>query len=200
MQTLKRNTRLDADVKTQYFVEMPTLTASTGNRTGECDGDWIDITSHFLGSIINKGESISPLSTFFYASGANIYRRRLPHAFLSALDHEFERFGYLNTLSSKSLDIPFLNCSILPESSFTSDLFRTSTNVITSAVHFYLRSSYRGRSARLARASISTAGVRGFVLHHIVWTIFIPLISTFREIWFYPYHISCRISSVPVNE
>jgi hypothetical protein len=49
-------------------------------------------------------------------------------SFLSALDHEFERFGYLNTLSSKSLDIPFLNCSILPERSFafriTSGLLR----------------------------------------------------------------------------
>ena len=49
-------------------------------------------------------------------------------SFLSALDHEFERFGYLNTLSSKSLDIPFFNCSILPERSFafriTSDLLR----------------------------------------------------------------------------
>ena len=34
----------------------------------------------------------------------------------------------------------------------------------TSSVHLYLRSSYRGRSARLARASILTAGVPGLVL------------------------------------
>jgi hypothetical protein len=44
----------------------------------------------------------------------------------------------------------------------------------SSAVHFYLRSSYRGRSARLARASILTAVAPGLVLP--------GLISSCREI------------------
>ncbi len=190
MLTLKRNTRLDADVKThQPEIAQGSVTAIES----------ISLAT-FWGRLSTKGNRY-----LLYRLFLCIRDQYLPSAFATCISIRFrswvrEIWGYLNTLSSKSLDIPFLNCSILPESSFTSDLFRPSTNVITSAVHFYLRSSYRGRSARLARASISTAGVRRFVLYTLVWTIFIPLISTFREIWFYPYHISCHISSVPVNE
>ena len=48
------------------------------------------------------------------------YGRGADRSFLSAWILMFERLWYLNTLSSKSLNIPFLNSAILPERSFAS--------------------------------------------------------------------------------
>lgn len=70
------------------LVEMPTLNASTGMAQGERKGQWIDLTSHFLGSII--GESISPLSTFFYISVQFVHRLLPPFLFL--YNPSFDRF------------------------------------------------------------------------------------------------------------
>ena len=57
------------------YVEMPTLTVSTGMAQGVREGSWTDINSHFLGRY-GRGETISPLSTFFYVGATNIRRRR----------------------------------------------------------------------------------------------------------------------------
>jgi hypothetical protein len=71
---------------------MPTLNASTGIAQGSVTAVESISLATFWGRLSTRGIDISFID-FFYASGANIYRRRLPHAFLSALDHEFERFG-----------------------------------------------------------------------------------------------------------
>lgn len=68
--------------------DVPTLNATTGMAQGGRKGSWIDITSHFPGSIWLRGIDISFIDFFIVV------------------------FEYS---SSKSLDIPFLNCAILPE-------------------------------------------------------------------------------------
>ena len=83
MQTLKRNTRLDADVKThQPEIAQGSVTAIES----------ISLAT-FWGRLSTKGNRYLLYRLFFMHQGTNIYRRRFPHAFLSALDHEFERFG-----------------------------------------------------------------------------------------------------------
>ena len=88
-----------------------------------------DITSHFLGSIIIIGEeTMFPLSTFFY---------------ISAL-----LFLYNPTSFNRQTDLfrLVIDCS----RDFVGGFHPTSYNTtISSAVYFYLQSSYGGRSARV---------------------------------------------------
>ena len=104
-------TRRDADVK-----------CINRNRAGERERlSRIDITKLLPGSIMRRGIDISSID-FFY----NLQLVFVP-SFLSAYIQMFERFCYSNTIFGKSLDIPFLNHSIFPDTSLhpriTHDLF-----------------------------------------------------------------------------
>lgn len=98
------------------------------NRTGECEGSVESISLSYFRGRSWEGESISPWSTFFYVGGRYHYLQlAFIRCFLSAYILMFERFSLFEYSFSKSLDIPFLNCLILPERSLhpsiTHDLF-----------------------------------------------------------------------------
>jgi hypothetical protein len=105
------------------LVEMPTLTVSTGIAQGSAKGSVESISlSYFRGSIMRRGIDMS-LIDFFYNLQLAFVR-----SFLFFYILMFERFRYSNTLLiNQSLDIPFLNHSIFPETSLhpriTHDLF-----------------------------------------------------------------------------
>lgn len=113
---------------------MPTLNVSTGIAQGSAKGSVESISLSYFRSRSWEGESISPRSTFFI-----IYNFRLSDPFYPLISWCSRDFGYLNTLFSKSLDIPFLNCPILPERS----LHHGITSVLFSALFILLHSIVR---------------------------------------------------------
>jgi len=113
---------------------MPTLNVSTGIAQGSAKGSVESISLSYFRSRSWEGESISPRSTFFI-----IYNFRLSDPFYPLISWCSRDFGYLNTLFSKSLDIPFLNCLILPERS----LHHGITSVLFSALFILLHSIVR---------------------------------------------------------
>lgn len=117
-------TRRDADVK-----------CINRNRAGERERlSRIDITKLLPGSIIKEGNRYLLDRLFFI-----IYNFRLSAPFYPLISWCSRDFGYLNTLFSKSLDIPFLNCLILPERS----LHHGITSVLFSALFILLHSIVR---------------------------------------------------------
>lgn len=92
------------------------------NRTGECEGSVESISLSYFRGRSWEGESISPWSTFFTLSTTCV----CPLLFI-LLYPDVREISLFEYSFNKSLDIPFFNSSIFPETSLhpriTHDLF-----------------------------------------------------------------------------